>query len=64
MKKWYKIPVTWESYGIIEVEAESLEQAIEEFDREEENYDLPDAQYVDGSFKREDLEIIELNNQK
>lgn len=31
MKK-FKIPVTWEMSGFVEVEAESLEDAVERFD--------------------------------
>lgn len=31
MKK-FKIPVTWEVYGTIEIEADSLEEAIQKFD--------------------------------
>jgi len=46
-KRWYRIPCTWESYGIMLIEAESLEEArsIAEDDP------LPDAEYVDGSFE-------------
>ena len=66
--KTYKIPVTWEVYSHIEVEADSLEEAIKIFDDKEnsdEDYGLPtDPEYVDGSFKREDEEICSLNNQK
>ena len=33
------------------------------FDRDEDEYPLPEAEYIDGSFEREeDIEIIELNN--
>lgn len=64
----YKIPVTWEVYSHIKIEAESLEKAIEIFDAKEnsdENYSLPtDPEYVDGSFKRENEETCSLNNQK
>ena len=51
------------SWGIVEVEAETLEEAIAKFDKEEDEYSLPEAEYIDGSFEREkDIEIIELNN--
>lgn len=43
MKK-FKIPVTWEVYGTIEIEADSLEEAIQKFDDIEingEGHDLP-----------------------
>ena len=62
-KKVWKIPVTWEVYGIVEIEAESLDEAIKIFDETEDEISLPlDSEYIDGSFKREDYEIIELNN--
>lgn len=66
--KVFKIPVRWEVSAVIEVEAETLEEAIKEFDRyetEDEGYSLPDDEgyYVDGSFKREeDLEVLKLYN--
>lgn len=65
MKK-FKIPVSWEMYDYIEVEANSVEEAIEIFDQKEQSadpYGLPDGNYVDASFEREqDIEfIIELN---
>ena len=61
--KTFKIPVTWGSWGIVEVEAETLDEAIAKFDKEEDEYSLPEAEYIDSSFEREkDIEIIELNN--
>jgi hypothetical protein len=63
MKQLFKIPVTWELYGVIVVEAESLDEAIEIFDKEEqdgEGYSLPEGDYIDGSFKREDDETCKL----
>lgn len=65
MKK-FKIPVTWEMSGFVEVEAESLEDAVERFDN---GYGdmcgLPaNSDYVDGSFCRacEDLPIQNVLN--
>jgi len=67
MKIW-KIPVTWEVWSTIEVEAETLDEAIRIFDEKEnsdEDYRLPDdPEYVDGSFGRENIESCELNNQE
>ena len=59
----FRIPVTWEVCDWIEVEAETLEQAIEIFDAKEnsdDEYALPtEPEYIDGSFKREtDIEYI------
>ncbi len=61
----YKIPVSWEVYSTIEIEAQSLDEAIKIFDETEDKIPLPlYPEYVDGSFKREDEEICSLNNQK
>jgi hypothetical protein len=63
MKTW-KIPVTWEVYGTVNIEAESLDEAIQIFDETEDEMSLPtDSEYIDASFKREDYETIKLNNQ-
>lgn len=63
MKKTYKIPVSWELGGIIEVEADSLKEALKEFDDNMEEYDLPFGDYIDGSFERdEDDEFIKEYN--
>lgn len=53
-KKTYKIPVCWEVSGFVEVEANSMKEAIEEFDREIVDVcDLPqETEYIDGSFHR------------
>ena len=58
---YFKIPVTWEVYSTITIEADTLEEAIKEFDEVENNgdgYPLPtDPEYVTDSFRREDEEI-------
>lgn len=59
MKNEYKIPVSWEEYGFVKIEADSLQQAIEIFDRQSDYIPLPEGNYVDGSWRREDLEFIE-----
>lgn len=63
----FKIPVCWEVYSHIEIEANSLEEAIKIFDEKEDSEDdfpLPtDPVYRDGSFKREDEEICGLLNE-
>lgn len=62
--KTFSIPVTWEMYGIVEIEAESLEKAVEIFDRQIDDFPLPDDKnYVDASFRREDAETIVAHNQ-
>ena len=63
IKMIFKIPVSWECFGVIEVEAETIADAIEKFDAEEaygDGYSLPHGDYIDGSFRREyDEEFIE-----
>ena len=50
MGKYYEIPCTWEVYGTLEVEADSLEEAIELAERDDSP--MPDeSDYVDGSFQ-------------
>lgn len=53
MKK-FKIPVTWEATGFVEVEADTIEEAISKFDNEiVDTCDLPKSEaYIDGSFDR------------
>ena len=60
MKK-YNIPCAWEMYGVMEVEADSLDQAIETARLHGE---LPtNSGYVDGSFQI-DREVVEDYNQE
>lgn len=47
--KSYRIPVSWQMYGYITVEAETLEEAIEQ--AEDTNTPLPEGSYVQGSFE-------------
>ena len=50
MGKYYEIPCTWEVYGTIEIEADSLEEAIELAERDDSP--MPDeSDYVDGCFQ-------------
>ncbi len=47
MKKTYSIPVVWSMYGHVEVEAESVDEAIDLAQDEK----LPlDGDYLEGSF--------------
>ena len=58
MKKTYQVVCSWEVYATSEVEAESLEDAIEIVEADE--FPLPtDTAYVDGSFKV-DVDVTEL----
>ena len=50
MSKYYEIPCSWEVYGTLEVEANSLEEAIKLAERDDSP--MPDdSDYVDGSFE-------------
>lgn len=46
-----KLPVTWEVCGLVEVEANSIEEAVEYFNQNSSDIELPEnPEYVDGSF--------------
>lgn len=50
--KTFKIPVSWEVFGMIEVEAKTIEEAIEIARDDEGVIPLPtDSDYVDGSWR-------------
>ena len=69
MKKW-EIPVTWEVFGKVVVEADTLVEAMHIARDEEEILPLPDeSDYVDGSWRitEEDEDFIRTyynNNQQ
>lgn len=46
--KTYKIPVSWEVCATLNIEAKSLQEAIDIANNEE--LGLPECEYVDGSF--------------
>lgn len=53
MKQTFKIPVEWSVYSTVEIEAESLEEAIKIFDETVDDISLPiDPDYMNGTFKR------------
>ena len=46
-----KLPVTWEVCGLVEVEANSIEEAVEYFNQNSSDIELPEnPEYVEGSF--------------
>ena len=57
-KKKYRIPVSWEMMGWIEVEADSLQDAVSHCYGSE--CPLPEGDYIDGTFKvdNEDGQIL------
>jgi hypothetical protein len=55
--KTYKVPVVWQMYGYVEVEAESLSKAIDKA------YDAPlpdNGDYVEGSFDVDEAAIVDV----
>lgn len=53
MVKTFKIPVEWSAYATVEIEADSLEEAVAIFDKTEPDIPLPvHSEYIDGSFRR------------
>lgn len=60
-KKVWKVPVTWEVYGVVEVDAETKEEAIKIVMNDEDDVPLPtESYYIDGSFRvsTDDLEEL------
>ena len=50
-RKFWRVPVTYEMYGILDVEADSAEEAYRKVRDNPDDYGLPeDASYVDDSF--------------
>lgn len=50
-KKKQRVAVTWEMCGYIDVDAESLEEAMDMVKNTPDEFSLPvDSNYVDGSF--------------
>ena len=45
------LAVTWEMAGYVEVEADSVEEAMEKINKESDYMRLPNGDYVDGSFR-------------
>ena len=56
-----KVAVTWEMCGFVDIEADSLEEAMEKFNENERHIRLPMGKYIDGSFRlsTEDVEEME-----
>lgn len=61
-----KLPVTWEMCGMVEIEADSIEDAIENFYELTDEIPLPNGDYVDASFNLScsEAEYIECFNKK
>jgi hypothetical protein len=59
----FKVAVSWEMYGVVEVEAESVEDAILIVNMDN-DIPLPDGDYVDDSFQANEDVTIEMNDMK
>ncbi len=47
-----KVPVTWSMCGFVEIDADTMEEAMEKFNKNSDYIKLPtDGEYVDGSFE-------------
>ena len=47
-----KLPVTWEAFGIVEIEANSIEEAVNYFNETSDYLNMiENSEYVDGSFR-------------
>ena len=56
MSKTYTINCSWEMYGHVDVEADSLDEAIEKVGNETQLSDI-NAEYVSESFKIEEMVV-------
>ena len=57
-----RIAVTWEAAGYIEVEADSIKDAMKKVKENPDNYPLPydGGEYVDGSFRLSTDDVEEM----
>lgn len=59
----YEIPVTWEVYATVKIEATSLEEAVAIFEETKDDIPLPtDTEYVDDSFHMTTEDINKIRN--
>ena len=60
METFY-LPVTWEECGVVEIKANSLEEAIAYFNDNTDEIEIPDEKhYVDSSFRLTTDEIEDI----
>lgn len=61
MVKNMKVAVTWEVCSYVDIEAETMEEAMKKFKEDSEIIPLPtDFEYVDGSFQLSSNDIEEM----
>lgn len=57
----FKLPVTWSVCAEVEVEADSLQDAVDRFDELTDHIPLPESpEYVDGSFELSEYDVHQL----
>lgn len=63
--RYYKIPVSYSVYGEVEVEANSLEEALEYAKNNIRDLELPDdPQYIEDSYEiNDDIELLRCINE-
>lgn len=56
-----RVAVTWEMCGFVDINAPSMEEAMERFEKESDHIKLPkDGVYVDGSFQLSSDDVEEM----
>lgn len=57
-----RLAVSWEMCGYVDVEADTLKEAMEKFNEESDCIELPNGDYVDGSFQlsTNDIEVMRI----
>ena len=56
-----RLAVTWEMAGYVDVEANTLEDAMEKFEKESDYIKLPNGDYVDGGFRLSTEDVDEMD---
>ena len=56
-----KVAVTWEMCGYVDIDADTMEEAMEKFNNESDYIKLPtNGEYVDGSFELSSADVDEM----
>lgn len=56
-----KVAVTWSMCGFVDIDANTMEEAMEKFNEESDYIKLPtDGEYVDGSFELSSQDVGEM----
>ena len=58
-----KLAVTWQMCGYVDIDADTMEEAMEKFYEESDHIKLPrDGEYVDGSFELSTDDVDEMES--